>query len=273
MLGDPRSDLRRVQDLPHLTPESFDHFGHVSPSFDEYLHGRADLYLEFGIRTGDPNGEACNYGATLQSRAFDRVPPVNGNATCERYVGLGGLQDSDSRMEFSVLVIIRESGETDERIVGGIQSRVVLVPILDPASDCLVYSRQPSADVSVEQFGRVVDRKLDGVLGALVWEWPARSVTYQLPGNVVEDGAVVVKDVSEPCRERGREFGNTLVDHEPSAIDVSDCEPLVAFWLDLEGWVWVTVEEPAYLAPRDGAMCIAPSKLDLRAAEGELHAR
>jgi hypothetical protein len=97
-------------------------------------------------------------------------------------------------------------------------------------------------------------------------------VTYKLPGDVVESASIVMQDVSEPGRERGRKIRNAPIDHDGPPIDISSLERIkVAFWLDLEGWMGVTVEEPAYLAPCDSPVYVAPRKLVSGALKGIGH--
>jgi hypothetical protein len=97
---------------------------------------------------------------------------------------------------------------------------------------------------------------------------------YELPCDVVEDAPVVVEDVSESGSERSWQVGNASIDNDPCSVDVPDSELVrVAFWLDLEGWVGVTVEEPAYLAPCDGTVRITPRKLVPGALKGIGHGR
>ena len=64
MVGEQVFGVKRGN--PHLAPESLDQFGHVSLPFDEYLNGRADLHLHFGLRPSDTSRDVRNFCARLE---------------------------------------------------------------------------------------------------------------------------------------------------------------------------------------------------------------
>jgi hypothetical protein len=273
-LGDRRDDLRRVQDLAHFAPESLDQFGHVSQAFDDYLNGRADLHLHFGVRRSDTSADVRNFCARLKSGSSGRAAPFHGQTPSEFHIRFDGSEDADGRVEASVLVLVRHSGEPEKRVIGGIPSRVELVRLPDVVDDGGGDAWQTACHFLVELDGGVVGRELDAVPGPVVFQWPTRTVEYELPCDVVEDASIVVEDVSESGGERSREVGNASIDNQPRLVDVPDTQEVrISFWLDLEGWVGVTVEEPAYLAPCDSAVRITPRKLVPSALEGITHAR
>ncbi|HLG07545.1 MAG TPA: hypothetical protein VI409_02615 [Gaiellaceae bacterium] len=175
-------------------------------------------------------------------------------------------------MKGSVLVIVREASKGEQGIVGGIPSNVV-VSCLDEIDGGVGDSGEPSSLVALKSGGCLVDRELDEDL-FFVWKWPSRTVTYELPRNMIERASVVVNGVSEPGGERKGKLRRRGVNDDTACDDGTDPlmgKALIAFWLDTEGWVGVTVEEPDRLSPGGCFVEVRPRKLDASALKGIAH--
>lgn len=73
-------------------------------------------------------------------------------------------------------------------------------------------------------------------------------MTYELPGKVVKDASVVVNSVPEPSGELLREIRPALPNDDLATKDGADLGVgRLAFWIDTEGWLGVSVEEPTRL--------------------------
>jgi len=166
-----------------------------------------------------------------------------------------------------VLVIVRQRGNGEQSIVGGISSHVV-VSRLDETNGGVGDTGETARSGTIKAPLCAIDRELDRS-AFILGKWPARTVNYKLPCDVIENAPVVVDRVSESSGERVRQIGQTALEDDPAAINGVDNTGgfLVAFWLDTEGWSGVTLEEPDCLSPGNSFVEVRPSQLDLSASE------
>lgn len=265
--GDRRDDLRGIQNLRHLDLDALKHLGEVAPVFDDYLNFRCQLHLHFGVRAKDPVGEVRNYCARLHFWPIGRITPGHRDATIERYVACERSEEADEDVERSVFVIVGKLGYGEQSIVGGIPSHVV-VSRLDEVDGGIRNARETARSRIVETPLCAVDRELDQS-SFIFGKWPARTVNYELPRDVVENTPVVVDRVPESGGERVRQIRQTAREDDPAMIHGVDSAGwfLVAFWLDTEGWSGVTVEEPACLSPSNSFVEARSPQLDLGTSE------
>jgi hypothetical protein len=93
-------------------------------------------------------------------------------------------------------------------------------------------------------------------------------VTYELPGNVVKDASVVVNSVPEPSGELPREIRPALPNDDLATKDGADLEVgRLAVWIDPEGRLGASVEEPMRLTAGGARVQVRPLKLYPSAAE------
>jgi hypothetical protein len=255
-----------MEDLRYLGLDGFQHFGEVAPPFIDYLNLRCQVHLHFGIRFGDLPGEERHYCSLLKAWPLGRVIPGDRFAVGEAYVRFESAENGSEEAKLPVLVVVTEGGESQKRIVGCVPSDV-LVATLDEPNDAPVYTGKPSPLIGREAVRCLVDRELD-VPPSPIWEWPAQTVTYELPSDVVEDAPVVVDRVAEAGRKECWKLGWIAGEDESAAVDCSDGIALVSYWLDTEGWSWVTAEEPACLAVRGSFVEVCPLELRFGAAKG-----
>lgn len=273
-LGDCRDDLRRVEDLRYLNADDFKGAVEVSPVLHDYLDGRAKLHVHFGVRAGYDCGSPHEFCAWLECRPFRGILPRNRKALGERYVALEEAKETCEYVKRPVLVIVREFRQGKKLIVGGVPSDVS-VARLDEGHGILVNSRQATGLVVSEAAECVVNRELNGVRGSLVFQWPARTMSYKLPRNVVKGAPVVVDRIPETSGERRGKIRGRAVHDDAKAEGRSGPsvgEAFVSFWLDTEGWAGVTAEEPARLAPGRGFVEIASRQFRPGTCEGVSHA-
>lgn len=97
-------------------------------------------------------------------------------------------------------------------------------------------------------------------------------MTYELPGKVVKDASVVVNSVPEPSGELLREIRPALPNDDLATKDGADLGVgRLAFWIDTEGWLGVSVEEPTRLTAGGTRVQVRPLKFDPSAAECIAH--
>jgi hypothetical protein len=167
-----------------------------------------------------------------------------------------------------MLVIVRESHERQQRTLGGLPPDVY-VARLDEVRHRRINSGQSARDVLVERLLRAVDGELNAPLGAFGKRARrSQTVTYELPGNVVKDASVVVNSVPEPSGELPREIRPALPNDDLATKDGADLGVgRLAFWIDTEGWLGVSVEEPTRLTAGGTRVQVRPLKFDPSAAE------
>jgi len=202
-LGDRRDDLRRVQDLGHLTPDALKDSAEARPALHDNLHGRSECHLHLGVETGDDAFPVVEFCAVLQCRPFFGGGYVDPRAVDKRYVPLQLSRASSNRSEGSVLVIVGEIHEGHEVVVGGLPADV-FVARLDPINDRGVNSGQTQVDPLLESLFCQVGGKTDPAASAFVHRGRRRqAIAYEPPRDVVQHAPVIVDRVTE-AQQRSR---------------------------------------------------------------------
>lgn len=271
---DSRSDLRSIEDYLDLRFDLCKHVPEASATLKGYVERRLELHAHIRTRTSDDTLKKADYCAVCHCWRNDRRIPEPDDLT----IPLPDLRldvEEGRRYERQclVFVVVREVGEPEQRVIGCLPSDVY-VARLDEICDGRVYAGQSDRDAAIESLLCRVNRELHQPL-FVVSELAGRpqTMTYELPGNVVEDAAVIVNGVSESGGELRRQRRPTLLDDRLDGEQGADPEvTVVTFWLKADGWVSVFAKEAACLSPGDASVEVRPLKLDPRAIQGISHA-
>jgi hypothetical protein len=266
--GDRRDDFRRIKNLHYLTTDLVQHVAEACPALKGYVELRGELPAHGGIRTRDPALKERHDCTVLHCSPSWRIANADRLAPLELHLGAYVEDRAGNDRQGSVLVFIRESHERQQRILGGLPSDVC-VARLDEVGHRRINSGQSARDVLIEILLSTVDGELNAPLDAFI-KRARRSptVTYELPGNVVKDASVVVNSVPEPSGELPGEIRPALPNDDLATKDGADLEVgRLAVWIDPEGWLGASVEEPIRLTAGGARVQVGPLKLYPSAAE------